>query len=194
MKLIHTLLLGATFTFSGFSQADWVVDDSQSEITYLSTKVFAESAGSATENNVIEGITGSISNEGIAEFVIDLSTLETAIPIRNERVLKYVFDVTNKGHKAFLRAQISPSSTNQSSVDESVPATLTIGETTKPINLKVSMIRSGSDLFVVSSEPAIVKGSDYAMSAGFKKLTELAALSFITMDIPVSFSVKLTQK
>lgn len=191
-SLATTVLASAIFAPSVF--AKWVVQDDASEVSYLSTKVFAGSSGSVTESNTISGVTGSISKNGLAIFNIDLTTLQTNIDIRNKRVKQFVFDIAQFGSTATIEAKIKPEYLNQEEQIITLPATLKLAGQSKEVVLTLHTSTHGDIMKVVSAKPAIVNGSAFGLNAGFSKLTELAGLGYIPMDIPVSFTLTLERK
>lgn len=178
---------------SHFAYADWKVAES-SQIDYLSTKVLANSSGSVTENNVITGVSGTVSKAGKASILIDLTTLETSIGIRNERVQKFVFGIPDFPSTATIEASIPERLLSAESESVELPASLSFAGQTKAITLYLSIHNTGKHIHVVSKKPTIVKGSEFNLAQGFAKLTELAGLSYIPMDIPVSFDLTLLPK
>ena len=69
------------------AQADWALNDS-SRIGFVSIK-----NNSIGENNAFERVSGSISASGEVSLSVDLSSVETGIGIRNERLQKMLFEV-----------------------------------------------------------------------------------------------------
>ena len=81
------LLSGVGFTVP--VQADWTVSDS-SRIGFVSIK-----NNRIGENNAFERVSGSISESGQVAVSVDLSSVETGIGIRNERLQKMLFEVAS---------------------------------------------------------------------------------------------------
>lgn len=192
MKSISTILVTTMLILSGTVNANWMVNE-ESEVTYLSTKVFAKSAGSVTELNTISGVSGEISADGKASIVLDLTTLETNIGIRNERVQSYVFGIDTFSPKATISAEIANIDNIENAAKMTIPAMFSIAGQAKDIELHVIVVKGKDTINVVSYMPTVIKGGDYKMAEGFAKLAELAGLGFIPMDIPVSFNVSFSK-
>ena len=192
MKLLPLITLAITLVFASIASADWTLTEN-SEIHYLSTKVFTNNSGSITENNVISGVTGSVSKRGKAKIDIDLLSLNTAVPIRNERVQKFVFGIDTFSPKATIEADVPAEALQATTQNLDIPAILTLAGQSTDVVLHVAVHHHHDTIQVVSVKPTVVKGSEFNMAAGFAKLTELAGLGYIPMDIPVSFSVTLVK-
>ena len=79
---LSLVLTGVFGQISTPAQADWTLDPSQSELAFSSIK-----ASRIAEIHTFNSIRGNIKDSGDATFQIDVSSLETMIPIRNERML-----------------------------------------------------------------------------------------------------------
>ncbi len=191
--LTSGMIASVLMCMSHVAYADWKVAET-SQIDYLSTKVLASSSGSITENNVITGVSGTVSKEGKALIQIDLTTLDTSIGIRNERVQKFVFGIPDFPSIATIEASIPTHLFSVKSESVELPASLSFAGQTKAITLHLSIHNNGDHIHVVSKKPTILKGSEFNLTQGFAKLTELAGLGYIPMDIPVSFDLTLLPK
>ena len=86
---LSLVLTGVFGQMSTPAQADWTLDPSQSELAFSSIK-----ASRIAEIHTFTSIRGNITDSGDATFQIDVSSLETMIPIRNERMLEMLFKET----------------------------------------------------------------------------------------------------
>ena len=71
------------------AHADWMVQDT-SQIGFVSIK-----NNSIGENNAFQRVSGSISEAGMVAVAIDLTSVETGVGIRNERLQTMLFDVAS---------------------------------------------------------------------------------------------------
>ena len=76
--------------FSLFAHSEWVVDTKNSHVGFASVK-----NKTIAENHRLSGLSGSVGSDGEALVSIDLATVETLVPIRNERIREILFDVAN---------------------------------------------------------------------------------------------------
>ena len=85
MKLLTStlLILAAPLSF-----AEWTLSP-DSSVKFLSTK-----NTNITEVHEFTQVSGSVSDQGSAKIAIDLSSVETGIEIRNERMQSMLFNVS----------------------------------------------------------------------------------------------------
>ena len=85
---IRWLLILPVLALSQPLQADWWLDESNSHLGFASVK-----NERVAENHHFTGISGGISDAGRASVIINLASVETLIPIRNERMRDMLFEV-----------------------------------------------------------------------------------------------------
>ena len=108
MRLIFFLFVLLPLT----SKAGWVLDESKSEISFISIKNL-----SIAETHEFRNLSGTIDDEGNLEIKIPLSSVETKITIRNERMKKMLFE-TSKFANALVTSKIDLSFSKGASVGE----------------------------------------------------------------------------
>ena len=170
------------------AQGSWSVDAAASSLSYVSVK-----SGEIAESNTISGLSGSVTADGAANIEIDLSTVETKVDIRNERMRDIFFNVA-QFPKASVTAQIDPAAFETLGVGESVTqpleATLTLKGVEAPVDTQVSVTRIAEDrVLAATTEPVIVYADALELTEGLATLQELAGLPSITPVVPVSFSI-----
>ncbi|MEO0699040.1 MAG: YceI family protein [Pseudomonadota bacterium] len=198
MKLHHVLAPTALILAAACSQApaepaplvegSWAVDAKASSLSYVSVK-----SGEIAESNSFSGFSGSVTPEGAASLEIDLSTIETKVDIRNERMRDIFFEVADYP-SASVTATIDPAAFETLGVGESavqpLKATLSVKGIEAPIETQVSVTRTGEDgVLVTSLEPVILYADALELTDGLATLQELAGLPSITPVVPVSFSI-----
>jgi polyisoprenoid-binding protein YceI len=177
------LLVGATA-----AQAQWELDNSRSSLDFLSIK----NADMAESHHFTEMV-GFIGSEGKVQVGIDLNSVETLIPIRNERMREMLFRTVD-----FPAANIS------SDVDPNVLAIVTDGGVVttdvqvilslhgQQATLSVPVLVSGGEgsvLRVISARPVVVNAGAFALGAGIEALREVAGLQSISTAVPVTFNL-----
>ena len=188
IPLVMLMLLG----FSPLAIADWELLNDESSLHYVSIK-----SSNAGEVNSFQKLSGSVSDSGEVSLNIDLASVETDIPIRNERMQEMFFDVGK-----FAEANIS------GSVDLARVSELEVGDTyTDSITLKLSLhgvskdVTSGvqitklsnDKMLVTSLEPVIVNAGDYKLAEGIEALREIASLPTVSTVVPVTYSLVFKQ-
>ena len=171
------------------AQADWTLSDS-SRIGFVSIK-----NNSIGENNAFERVSGSISASGQVSVSVDLSSVETGVGIRNERLQKMLFEVAS-----FPTASIDASLTDSQiealeaggAQTESVGVSISLhGKTVnKTANLSVSA--SGGDVRVTTTQPIVITAQEFGLEAGVAALQQIAGLNAISRSIPVTVDLRLT--
>jgi len=171
------------------AQADWALSDS-SRIGFVSIK-----NNSIGENNAFERVSGSISASGQVSVSVDLSSVETGIGIRNERLQKMLFEVASFP-TATINAALSDSQIAALEAGgvqtESVGVSISLhGKTVnKTANLSVSA--SGGDVRVTTTQPIVITAQEFGLEAGVAALQQIAGLNAISRSIPVTVDLRLT--
>lgn len=167
--------------------ADWSLS-SGSDVAFMSTK-----NTDVTEVHHFRTLTGSVSDSGDASVEIQLASVDTGIPIRNERLLSMLFE-TEKFPVATISAH----------VPENVMAAVRKGQTTS-LTLPVSvdfhgvkrmleanvlvMPAADGSVIVSTTEPLLLKAEDFGVTAGVDALRAIANLERISATVPVTFTL-----
>ncbi len=185
MYKLKNLMTAALFAALGsMATADsWTLNADASRIAFGSVK--KDTVG---EVHSFEGLSGTVGADGAAEIEIDLSSVETLIDIRNERMVEHVF---KNAPKAMLNAQIDMAEVSALAVGAS-----TVVDATGNVELAGNVLELDAELFVlrVSESQVLVSTNDMIMlsiadmglTAGIDKLMELAKLPSITRVSPVT--------
>lgn len=175
-------------------QADWVLVPEQSRLSFVSIK-----KGDVAEVHHFNKLQGTINAESVATVEILLDSLETNIPIRNERMLDILFESCDFA-KATISAKVDLSGLGsgfdllQSKI-MTVDAELNLHGKTQPLKLEMMVGRLGDKRLMVSSYmPVIINAADFALVDGLEKLRELAQLPAISKAVPVSFVLIFSEK
>jgi polyisoprenoid-binding protein YceI len=186
-----SIALLATVIFSLNVQAsDWVVDNEQSQLSFVSVKKV-----NIAEVHHFSQLSGGLTEGG--EFIMDieLASVNTGIEIRDSRMKEFLFKVTDFP-EARLSAQLDTELFESLAVGESAPATvegnLSLHGQQQMLSFDVLVTKvSAEKLLVVSAQPAILNVADYELTQGVEKLRELAGLPSISQAVPVSFYLTL---
>lgn len=190
MLLQLTRLLGLCALLAGASgaQAQWELDNSRSSLDFLSIK-----NGAVAESHHFTEMVGFIGSEGKVQVGIDLDSVETLIPIRNERMREMLF-----------RTMEFPAANIHSEVDPNILAVVEDGGVVttdiemvlslhgQQATLTVPVLVSGGEgnlLRVISSRPVVVNAGDFDLGAGVEALREVAGLNAISTAVPVTFNL-----
>ena len=170
-------------------QADWTVSDS-SRIGFVSIK-----NNRIGENNAFERVSGSISESGQVAVSVDLSSVETGIGIRNERLQKMLFEVasfpTASIDAALSDGQIAALRAGGARV-ESVSVNISLHGKTVSKTANVSVSSSGGDVRVTTTQPIVITAQEFGLESGVAALQQIAGLNAISRSIPVTVDLRLT--
>ncbi|MBL6823481.1 MAG: YceI family protein [Luminiphilus sp.] len=170
------------------AHADWMVQDT-SQIGFVSIK-----NNSIGENNAFQRVSGSISEAGMVAVAIDLTSVETGVGIRNERLQTMLFDVASFP-SATVKATLSPAQVmalrGGGTVTESVALDVSLYGTTvsKTAELLVSVL--DDDVRVTSTQPIMITAQDFGLESGVAALQKIAGLSAISRSIPITVDLRL---
>lgn len=187
LALILTLLLATPL------QAGWQLVNEASLLTFVTIK-----KGTTAEVGHFRQLAGSVSDDGQVKLEIDLSSVNTNIEIRDQRMKELLFQVAQ-----YPRAVL------QARVDAAHLATLKPGEATaarlaleldlhgqkKSMEAVVHITAlTGNRLLVHSISPVIVNAADFGLAEGIEKLREIAKLPSIATAVPVWVSLVFQKK
>ncbi len=187
-KLLSTSLLAASMLVANAASAELIVDSERSSLSIITYKVLAGASASISERHTFSGLTGSVDANGAATVSVPLETIETNIPIRNERMAKFLFEV-DKYPNATITANVPTSvmSSGTSMMDLEISLSLHGKEQTLTVPVLIS--NADGDVTVSATQPIMLDAAGYDLVAGIGKLAELAKLLHIPTTVPVSFSL-----
>lgn len=174
------------------AEGSWTLDNARSHFSYVTVK-----AGTVAEANSFDTLSGSVAADGAATLEIDLSSVDTGVDIRNQRMREVLFDVA-ANPKASVTAKLDPASFDGLGVGQSklvpISATLDLHGMSDKVDATLDVTRAGPDTVVVSTaKPIIIDAAAFGLGAGVEKLRELANLPAITPVVPVSFTLTYTR-
>jgi hypothetical protein len=170
--------------------AAWELDSERSSLQFMSVK-----NASVAELHHFKVLAGGISDDGDAQVVVDLDSVETLIPIRNQRLRELLFE-TVRFPAATLNAEV-PDGVMALAMGESQTTAMEVQvdlhgtSVSYPTDVLVTRLANGG-LQVVLSEPIVVKAADFGLDAGIEVLREVAGLKSISTAVPVSGQLVFT--
>ncbi|MEP3847160.1 MAG: cytochrome c family protein [Paracoccaceae bacterium] len=175
----------AAFLAMGTSVAadSWTLDASTSKVAFGSVK--KDNIG---EVHSFEAMTGSVASDGSVAVEIDLSSVQTNIDIRNERIIEHVF---KNAKSANLNASIDMNELKALPVGATtlidVEGVLSFLGATIDIEAEMFVARlSDTQVMVTTNDLIWLATEDAGITAGIDKLMELAELPSITRAAPVT--------
>lgn len=175
------LVLGATPAL-----ADWSLDPARSHLAFISIK--SEHIG---EVHTFTKMMGHIDQDGHAEVAMMLDSVETLIPIRDERMRELLFKTTDYA-QATLTAKVDPAIVAAMApgdiADVTAEAVLSLHGQQQSLILQMQAAKVADDkVMVASTKPLVIDAAKFGLSEGVEKLREIAGLASISHSVPVSF-------
>ena len=188
-RTLSTAALACGLAFP--AAADWSLDKDTSALHFMSTK-----NAQITEVHQFDNFEGSLSDDGKLMVTVDLSSVNTAIDIRNKRMQEMLFNVAKYADATF-QATLPDSMMNLETgtvVSGKVDGILSLHGKAVPTSFSVTASKLTADtMSVTTSSPTLVKADAFGLAEGVAALQKIAGLSSITTTVPVTFSVTFTQ-
>lgn len=173
---------------SAATNAAWTLDTTASYLNFVTTK--------NTHNVEVHNFTtinGDISAAGVATLNIDLSTVNTGVALRDQRMRDLLFEITSFPSATVTVAVpstlISSLSAGQSATTD-ISASLNLHGVTGTITTKVSVQKlSANRVLVQSLSPVLIKAGDYALTDGVEALRAAVGIASISVAVPVDFAL-----
>lgn len=168
--------------------ADWTLDPARSHLAFVSIK-----ANDVAEVNTFGKIQGTLDADGQATVTLLLDSVETLIPIRDERMREFLFETTDY-REAVLTARIDPKLVADMAVGDitqiNAEGSLSLHGQVQPLTLSMQAAKvDAKTVMVASIKPLIVDAAKFGMSDGVEKLREIAGLASISKAVPVNFVI-----
>ena len=191
-SILSIALTGALVLSASPVLAGWTLDPERSAVTYVTIK-----SKDIPENNHFKEMRGQIDATGQVVVTLMLDSVETLVPIRNERMREILFDTANY-KDAELKARIDPKALESLPVGQiqrmAAEGQLTLHGQSQTLTLSMMVGRlDANTLMVASTEPLLIEASKFGLSANVEKLREIAGLPSISEAVPVVFVVTFTQ-
>ena len=188
----NLLLLVICLTTSVHVLAGWVIDPAGSYVGFASVK-----NDLIAENHSFTDVTGIIEDSGNAKIVIALASVETLIPIRNERMQAILFEVAQYPHLT-VTSNLNLDNFTSLGLGESETDTIDLGVnlhgTDLSKNVLIKVTRSSDTSYEVTSlGPIVIHASQFALSDGLESLRKVAGLQSIDLMVPVTFDLRLVE-
>ena len=170
----------------GAGAAEWTLDPGRSNLSFVSIK-----AGNIAEPHGFRKLSGEIAGDGSARLEIELASVDTMIPIRDDRMRSMLFE-TELFPTATVDVRVEQAALDDLSIGEGTPASiegsLTLRGRTSPVTASVVALLLDEDtLLVTTLQPILLNADALGLAPGLEKLREVAGLPGISMAVPVTF-------
>ena len=171
--------------------ADWRLT-AASKVGYVSIK-----NNVIAEHNYFSGVTGSLNEKGQLKVSIDLSTVETQVDIRNQRMRDLFFEVMQYP-EAVVTAQLDMQELAQvesgAPLELVKPFTLSLHGVESTAEAHLRIVSVGGRAWVSTVRPILISAADFGLEGGVAALRKIAGLEAIAGVVPVSVNLKLVKK
>lgn len=191
VKQVAGALLG-TFLVAAQASAQWELNDEASTINFVSVK-----NTSIAEMHSFPSLVGYIGESGAVEVTVNLDSVETLIPIRNERMRKLLFN-TAEFPAATVSAQVDPQVLAEASlggtITTEVEVILSLHGMEQEVSVPLLVFSEGATLQVVSARPVLLRVADFGLADGVDALRQVAGLDSISMAVPVTMNLQFQRE
>lgn len=192
MRARRWLLVVVLILVASPAMAKWSLVADESMLTFVSIK-----NTHVAEVHRFHNLSGGVSKSGQLRLGVDLTSVDTQVPIRDERMREMLFE-TAQHPRATLSARLDPAVLQDLPVGQSKPisteATLDLHGQSRPIQIEALVIRpSDRELLVTSLRPVIINAADFGLADGIEALRAVVELPNISLAVPVTFVLKFNR-
>lgn len=179
---VYALLL--TLGVSLSAQANWYLDGESSRLSFITT----QNANVANVHRFLV-LHGKVDRKGQAQLRIEMDSVNSATPLRDERMRDTLFDFKHFP-EAQITAQIDLQPINDlapgAQLELRLPVTVTLRGKQHIYEAELLATRLDERRFqVVTLEPLLVQAEDFGLQPELETLRKLAGLSAISFSVPV---------
>lgn len=206
-KLTHTIArtlvlvaavgcsMGSIGSASAQEALAWQIHQPASSLTFNTTKSGAAGVGGVTETMRFKNFKGGLSGKGQIELTIDLSSVDSGIAIRDERLQNMFWNVAAHPSVSFV-GQLSADDMKNIAAGKASNAVMVEGQLTmagqaKPIKAALQVIPAQHKLYVSTRQPIVINANDFGLNAGVEALRTIMGLNYLSTSAPVTFALEL---
>lgn len=179
-----SLILLMTACQKRVTSSEWVLNTQKSSIAIVSTK-----NSKVTEVFEFEVFSGKIHNNKL-EISIDLNSLETNIPIRNERIEKHLFE-TGMYPTADIHTQLNPE--DLTSGVHTITFDVDLHGVSGLLEAEFLVTEQNGNKIVTLHKPLIVDANKFGLENGIITLKNIAKLNSINFTVPINIVLTFKQ-
>ncbi|UVJ43187.1 YceI family protein [Pseudomonas sp. LS1212] len=166
------------------AQANWYLDNESSRLSFVTTK-----NADVAEVQRFLVLHGKVDRKGVAEVQVEMESVSSGIPLRDERMRKDLFQV-DTFPEAVIRAQLDLQPINDlapgAQLELRLPLKVTLHGKEQTYNAQLLATRLDDRRFqVVTLEPLVLRAEDFDLAPGLATLRKFAGLKAISLSVPV---------
>jgi len=178
--LTFLLLTGAAVS----ARADWYLDGESSRLSFVSTK-----NANVSEVQRFLVLHGKVDPQGLAQVEVELESINSGIPLRDERMRKELFQV-ERFPDALITTKIDLRPINDlapgAQLELRLPLMVDLHGRQHEYQAELLATRLDDRRFqVVTLEPLVINAEDFDLAPGLETLRKMAGLSAISLSVPV---------
>ena len=166
------------------AQASWYLDGESSRLSFITTQ-------NANDSNLHRFLVlhGKVERNGRAQLRIEMDSVNSAVPLRDERMRDVLFDF-----KHFPEAQVTTQIdlqpindlANGAQLELHLPVTVSLRGKQHTYEAQLLATRLDERRFqVVTLEPLMLQAEDFGLQPELEALRKIAGLSAISFSVPV---------
>ena len=186
-RIFQCLISSGLLFVSATASAQWTLSNEASTLSFVTVI-----ADHVAEVHTFDELSGAIGEDGSVSIEIALASVNTLVPIRNERMQSMLFE-TDLFPRATITSQINSDGLANmalgSSEEIGLDFTLELHNQSQTYNATVLVSRQEAGLIATTLKPIVVNAESFDLVAGVEALREVAGLPSISRAVPVSFTV-----
>jgi polyisoprenoid-binding protein YceI len=167
-------------------QTSWVLNKESSSISITSTK-----NNSISEVFDFNEFAGKISSTGYLEISITLNSLETNIPIRNERIQEHLFE-TSLYPTADIHTQLKPSDLKDGV--HTISFDVDLHGVSSIVTADFLVVNQNENKIISLHKPLIIQANMFNLESGITALKNIASLQSIATTVPMNIVLTFSAK
>ena len=184
MPTFTRLLLAMLAVLALPAQANWYLDNESSRLSFISTK-----NADTSEVHRFLNLHGKVDPKGLAELQVEMDSVSTGIPLRDERLRSQLFEV-KQFPEATVTAQLDMRPINAlapgAQLELRLPLRVQMHGQSQSYSAQLLATRLDDRRFqVVTLEPLVLHAADFGLLSGLDSLRKTAGLSAISVSVPV---------
>ncbi len=190
--MLKWIAFSSALLVSSTAIADWQLNNAESDFSFSSIK-----KDKVIETHRFQHFSSSINDQGEAKLTLDLTSIDSGIEIRDQRMKDLLFETSKYSTSTFL-AQLDMKHLGSQKIGDvtrqKVTGVLNLHGIEKEVSADVNIIKlSDSKMIVSSLSPISIQASDFSLDGGITTLKDIAKLPSISFSVPVSFHLTYTK-
>jgi polyisoprenoid-binding protein YceI len=191
MRISIALFAALLMATAAGAQADWTLENESSTLSFVTVKAI-----DVAEVHTFQNLSGSVGADGHARVVIQLASVDTLIPIRDERMREMLFE-TDLFPTATVGTRIDLNRFEALAAGDSqrlnAELMLSIRDVELPVTAELLVTRvTENRMLVATTKPLVINAATVSLAEGVEALREVAGLPSISKSVPVSFVLQFT--